>query len=458
MIKVEMHRRKVILFSYFYPPCGGPGVQRPMGFCTHLPEFGYIPIVVTALEQGEKGRPYDPMNPTDGSLPVPAGKIIRIGQEQDSWIVRWTRHRWPNRLFPWMCGEAHIWATWLRQVMQRIPEILEHYRPDVAMITVPPYLCWKLAKEIKRHSQVPVVMDYRDPWALDEFAEYSTWFDYRVTLQQHRRSLRLADHIILVTPAAKMAFEKTFRIPEDRLTCITNGFSESDFQKTMSNPMKGTINIVRTGGIAILASRGGCKRLFGFSPYKGGVERQGRSPLYFLEALEKVCEQQPSLRECLRVYLVGVVSKYGRQAIAKSNVSDLIEVTGYLPHSECLRYTRNASILVLNMQSVPGGHRLLTVRGQTYEYMASGKPVLACVPEGDVADFIRAAGTGFVCHPTDVKQIAHTLSNLIGQHQNGGIKTNWNRCFVAQFERKHLTKRLATVFDTAINRGCSREI
>lgn len=36
--------RKVLIISYYWPPAGGPGVQRVLKFAKYLPEFGILGI------------------------------------------------------------------------------------------------------------------------------------------------------------------------------------------------------------------------------------------------------------------------------------------------------------------------------------------------------------------------------------------------------------------------------
>ncbi|HYD90190.1 MAG TPA: glycosyl transferase family 1, partial [Flavobacterium sp.] len=43
---------KVLIITYYWPPAGGPGVQRWLKFVKYLPDFGIEPIV------------YIPENPT----------------------------------------------------------------------------------------------------------------------------------------------------------------------------------------------------------------------------------------------------------------------------------------------------------------------------------------------------------------------------------------------------------
>ena len=44
--------KKVLIISYYFPPSGGPGVQRILKFVKYLPEFGWEPLVLT-VEDGD---------------------------------------------------------------------------------------------------------------------------------------------------------------------------------------------------------------------------------------------------------------------------------------------------------------------------------------------------------------------------------------------------------------------
>ncbi|MGL6037286.1 MAG: glycosyl transferase family 1, partial [Soonwooa sp.] len=39
--------KKVLIISYYWPPAGGPGVQRWLKFAKYLPDFGWEPIIYT---------------------------------------------------------------------------------------------------------------------------------------------------------------------------------------------------------------------------------------------------------------------------------------------------------------------------------------------------------------------------------------------------------------------------
>ena len=39
--------KNVLVIAYYFPPSGGPGVQRVLKHIQYLPEFGWNPIVLT---------------------------------------------------------------------------------------------------------------------------------------------------------------------------------------------------------------------------------------------------------------------------------------------------------------------------------------------------------------------------------------------------------------------------
>ena len=94
------------------------------------------------------------------------------------------------------------------------------------------------------------------------------------------------------------------------------------------------------------------------------------------------------------------------------------------------------------MYGLPKGRRALVVPGKTYEYLASGRPLLAAVPEGDARDFVRAARAGHVVDPTDVGGLAEALEQAL---TDGSVPSRKLSPMVTRFQRRVLTQALASV-------------
>ena len=43
--KMKPKTKKILIISYYWPPAGGPGVQRWLKFIKYLPNFGWEPTV-----------------------------------------------------------------------------------------------------------------------------------------------------------------------------------------------------------------------------------------------------------------------------------------------------------------------------------------------------------------------------------------------------------------------------
>ena len=67
-------------------------------------------------------------------------------------------------------------------------------------------------------------------------------------------------------------------------------------------------------------------------------------------------------------------------------------IHGYVTHLQALTLIRSADLLFLPMQNLPPGRRSSTVPGKTYEYLASGRPILGAVPPGDALDLLQRSG------------------------------------------------------------------
>jgi glycosyltransferase involved in cell wall biosynthesis len=102
------------------------------------------------------------------------------------------------------------------------------------------------------------------------------------------------------------------------------------------------------------------------------------------------------------------------------------------------------------MQNLPAGVRATIVPGKTYEYLASGRPILAAVPEGDARDILASAGNAEICRPDDVEAMARAVERQLDRALSGAPSPKPDPAVVARFEYRHLAGRLARVFEDVL--------
>jgi hypothetical protein len=147
------------------------------------------------------------------------------------------------------------------------------------------------------------------------------------------------------------------------------------------------------------------------------------------------------------VHLAGVFTAEDREVAARFSFVRLQE---FLPHAETIALMRSADLLFLPLYDIPPGRRAGIVPQKTYEYIASGRPILAAVPDGDARDLLEASGAATVCRPSDRGAMCVSLLSDIAAW-TAGIPARRPRPEVVEWCSSHrLTADVASVYDAVL--------
>jgi glycosyltransferase involved in cell wall biosynthesis len=432
--------RRILFLAYHFPPIGGAGVQRNAKFARYLPSFGYESILVTG-----PGRASDRWTPADQTMAaeVTTGtEVHRVPGHEPAESTGW-RHRSER----WLRLESR-WSRWWIDGAVALGRRVGS-DADLIYAGMAPYETAEAAARLARHLGKPWVADLQDPWALDEMMVFPTGLHLRREVARMRNLLASAAAVVMNTPEA--AHRLCTRFPELRshlVVSIPNGFDQSDFGGPPPRRTDSAFRIVHTGYLHTELGRRHrqtalARRLLGGS--NGAVDILTRSHIYLLHALERLSELDSSVRSIIEVHLAGVISPSDREA---GDASPFPRIHGYLPHHETVALMRSADLLFLPMHDLPPGKRMSIVPGKTYEYLASSRPILAAVPDGDARDLLVEAGSAFICRPPDVEEMTRIIAEQIERFRSGRPASVPNPTVLARFERRQLTQELTRVFDS----------
>jgi glycosyltransferase involved in cell wall biosynthesis len=104
------------------------------------------------------------------------------------------------------------------------------------------------------------------------------------------------------------------------------------------------------------------------------------------------------------------------------------------------------------MQDLPPPLRAGIIPGKTFEYLASGTPILAAVPDGDARELLDACGTALLARPADVQGMATLIHSEIARRRRGEPEPPVRPEVLAPYERSALARALADVFDGVLGR------
>jgi glycosyltransferase involved in cell wall biosynthesis len=429
--------RSVLLIAFHYPPIGGAGVQRNVQLVRRLPEHGYRPVVLTGA-----GAPDYRWTPTDTSLADrgEAPTLHRLeGVEPRHGVP------WEARLERW----ARVPARWQRWWSSRLLEAATSLPEDVALVraSLAPYAIGPAVVEAARRLGKPLVLDLEDPWALDEMMVYPTRLHRRLELRKMRRVLDAADAIVMNTPEAGRRVVAAFPELDGRVRAIPNAFDPADFEAPVSERHDGRFRIVHTGSLHLDAGlrhreSSGLRRILG--GFVDGVDFLTRSHVVLVEALERLFAAQPELRNEVELHFAGVLTPMEQQSLEQLGIATLL---GFLSHRETTALVRSADLLFLPMHDLPEGRRATIVPQKTYEYLASGRPILAAVPDGDARDLLAEAGSARLCRPADAAAMAQLLGVELDCWRAGVEPSPPRPDVVARCGAPRLVSEVAGLFD-----------
>jgi hypothetical protein len=431
------------MIAYYFPPLGGSGVQRAVKFARYLPEAGYDPVVLTGPGDAVL-VPDDPSLSAELSAnlevlraagPEPRPNMGRRGQAE-----RWLRLRTP-------------WTRWWVEEATRLGRTARNI--DVVLATMSPFQSADVAAMVSNALRVPWIADLRDPWALDEMQVQETVVHRALEMRLMRRSLRSAELIVMNTHEAAAAVGRAFPELAARATSIPNGFDAEDFAGLEPERADRAFRIVHAGLLHTelgLAHRRGERRRRLLGGALGGVDIEPRSHVYLMRALERLAQTDPQLRAAVELHLVGNLSAADRAILPDG----LVIEHGYQSHHATRALVRDADLLFLPMHDVHPGYRTRIVPGKTYEYLASGRPILAAVPDGDARDLLHRSPAARLVRPKDVDGMVAVVRDEITSVLEHGRRPSVRLDWFADYDRRQLTERLATALDRA--RGAAGDL
>ncbi len=435
--------KKVLLVAHDFPPYRTSGVYRMTGLAKYLVPLGWNLTVLTAEVRG---------GTQDPSLLRRVPAEIEIARARSPQLAHWEDPaaralKSLGALSPRNNANRERTAdAWLRRAGEFVRSCV--YFPDKYVAWVP----FALAKAIRLHRRnsfdviytsgpprssaliglllqsmlgVPWVLEFRDPW-------YPSPRPWRRRFEQrlHNLLLRRADAVVTVTDGHARDLQEAWRVPRRKLAVVRNGFDEDDFahiQEDQSNPLPdGFFHLSYFGEI-----------------YKGNTGK-------FFLALSELANECPDLTRVLRLNVVGYSGEELSRFENDPHLKAIVHSRGFVEHDEAL-HIMQASDMLLLFWADPSFSRM-AVAGKTYEYLRTGRPILAVASKGEIQLLIERGEAGWVVSPGDIDGIKLILKELLVGFQKGSCPGRSPRPeFAAQFRYDNLANKLACVFDRVVN-------
>lgn len=433
-------RMRVLFLAHHFPPIGGV-VGRNVATARYLPDFGFEPLVLTGPgDVSGRWAPRDarllervadvPVRRIAGPVPGPRGGL---GER----LARWTERRSPA-VTHWVEGASRAGAA------------LEGPF-DILLANLIPYETAFAASAIASKLGIPWVADLEDPWALDEMRVHPTAINHRIDLRRMRSGLATASALIMSCPEAAARVRRRFPEWSDKIvTAIPHGFNREDYTGPLPERSDQAFRIVHTGSLHTQLGRDHRKtrtlrRLLGGTSLD--VDILTRSHVHLIAAIERLVAARPDLAGTIELHLAGKLTDADREVASRY---PHVHVYGQLPHAQTTELARSADLLFVPMHELPEGSRAGLVPCKSYEYLATGRPILAAVSDGDARDLLACFSRVSICRASDEPAMAAAIERLVDARRPAAATrrprtTSAEDELLATYERRYLTGRIADV-------------
>lgn len=429
----ESTPRRVLVVAYYFPPMGLSGVQRTLKFVKYLPQYGWLPTVLTVEPHGYFAIDESLMQELEGRNV----RVVRTGVVGLSRLVSQRKvvklpPEWLRKILSMLSDTVFFPDNkigWKRKAVATAVQLHRETPFDLIFSTAPPFTDHLVGASIKAQINRPLVFDYRDPWVDFPFKFYPTPFHKWLNIMLERKALRASSHVITTSRKVKELLIRRYRfLTYHDIDIVSQGFDPEDYSPAVTSAVRGAKKSkARAGRMRVAYS---------------GVFWMDRVPDYFLQALHDLLKEKPRLRGRIEAVFMGNFRQENLRLVKRLGLTEEVTVLGYLPHEECVKELLASDVLWM----ISGDD--LGTPGKLYEYIGARKPILGCVPDGYLKATVQEAG-GIAVAPDDVEGIKRALVELYEKFERRELKGP-RPDIVDRYNRVLLTGSLVKTFESLL--------
>ena len=427
-----MSQKKILIITYYWPPAGGPGVQRWLKFVKYLPDFGVQPIV------------YIPENPTypivdENLVNEVSEKAIILKQtifepyqlasflsknktkKMNSGIIpNQKKQSFLDKTFLWIRGNLFIpdaRVFWVKPSVDYLEKYILDNDIDTIVTSGPPHSLHLIGLELKQKLNLKWFADFRDPWTTIGYHKslrLSSFAAKKHKALEHQ-VLNTADTIIVTSKTTKTEFEAITRQP---IEVITNGY---DTEQVAKQTLDTKFSLAHIGSFL-----------------------SERNPLILWESLVELTQEIPDFKSHLEIKLIGAVSQEVLETISLFGLKPYLNNLGYVSHTEAIAHQRKSQVLLLI--EINSEDTKSIIPGKLFEYMVSNRPIIAIGPkDSDFAEIINNTNTGVFLKYSEKMKLKSVILEFYNQFLEGKLQSNG--VGLQHYSRKNLTKQLVSLLN-----------
>ncbi len=428
------HTKKILIITYYWPPAGGPGVQRWLKFVKYLPDFGWIPTVFIPenpsypiVDETLEKEVSDDLEIIKTKIWEPYQLAEIFGKDNKKFKAGQfdvgKNQSWKSKLSIWVRGNFFIpdaRVFWIKPSVRYLKKYLKENQFDAFVTTGPPHSMHLIGLEIKKEfPDLKWIADFRDPWT--EISYYKHLKLTKSADQKHRNLEHKVFEIADITLTTSFSDAENFRRKGANAFCITNGFDRNEIDEKIKVENDEKVQNSK------------------FTLSYIGVLEQLRNPEVLWKVLDELVYENEEFKNKFQLKFVGRIDDMILNEIERSSLKKSIKNLGYLSHSEANLEMQSSDLLLIT--NFPDESSKGIIPGKIFEYLATGKQIISFGPkESDVKKILEETNSGKHFSYDDESELKTFLLKKFNDWKLGNLHSQTQN--IEQFSRKNLTKKL----------------
>jgi len=436
-------RERVLFITMHFPPSRDIGAHACEQLARYFPLYWWHPIVLTRprklierLDPDYK-RAFPGSIVEAGTLPHPIWLYRRLKRNvaQASSLPAPAGEAAPRaergRLRRWVLSLLHtpdIYTGWILPAVWRGLRTIRRERVKRLFSSGPFWSNHITGAILSRLTGIPLTLHFRDPWMEVEQPKPVSALSMKIEKWLERFAITTARSVVCVTDWHTRLLRESFPTERaEKFVTIANGYdgAEWDGFDMDAQPDRSRFTIT----------------------YSGGFVPGTRTPRPLFRALRTLIDSGEVDATTLAIRLFGncemAEGKRVVEIAAEYGLQDVVEIGSAVGRAEAIERVQKSNLLLLLAEGWT-----LQIPGKTYEYLRSGRPILALTGEGALADLLRKSGGACVADPADDRAITGAVREAYVNWKDGAPARHADRRLIDSFDRRRLASRYVALFES----------
>ena len=411
------------MISYFFPPNTSVGGLRAYSFYQYLPEQDIDVIVLTSGTKKQVKECYQTKEEYPKVFYSKETKLRELGYKIRI-LPLLELFRLDKLLF-----FPDIYFKWIKRAIRKGNEVVKKEQPDLILVTGPPFSSFKVAFRLSVQSNIPLILDYRDPWLGNPYTHHPSKAIMRRIRKWEKKFTDQSDLLITVGPEYKEFISNKLNLDENSIIVVHNGFFPDSLQQNKIKKSEEIFTISFFGSFYTL-----------------------QKPIFeeFVEGFRLMIERENLKQAEIKFQYAGGVSRSViNKIITKRSISPYFKDLGFLTLEQLNTEIQKSNVMFI---TIPKGTEYM-LQQKVYDYLNGNSHILLIGEKSAMSRLCLETDQQFTETRLTREEISETLIDLYNKWKNKELKYGCNLEKLENYNRKNLANKLAKIIKTTFNKS-----